>query len=201
MYYSQIQADLGGPTHSTATAAQQHALQLLQLYASYLPFYDGLDERERGLADELLWLAAAALMQAAALQQQAAPADGNSSSLDYMIQALLVLEAAAQGRPYCAPVRLGLTGLHGLLGNPKAAATHFFMLDVKHIQHDTLSSHHLLPLLLGLCVAEGCDEVLGATLKLFNDHMNGDAGESLIQAFESGSHTKVSWKRQLCAGR
>jgi len=172
----QLQADLGSPAFPDAAAALAHAVKLIQIYSSSSaqPLYSGLDERERGPADELLWLAAAALMQAAALQQArqqlhvngssdaseavntatnnsstttaataaaaaAAPCLKTTPAMYYMLLATLVLEAAAKGRPYCAPVRLGLTALHGLLGNAGAAAKHFGMLDVKHIQHDTLS--------------------------------------------------------------
>ncbi|KAF6259405.1 hypothetical protein COO60DRAFT_1626075 [Scenedesmus sp. NREL 46B-D3] len=188
-----IHADLGGPTLDSPAAAAQHAQQLMALYAAALPHYEGLDERERGPADELLWLAAAALVRAAALeskQQQTAPHAAASSGIGYMLQALLVQEAAAEGRPYCAPVRLGLTGLHGLLGNTRGAAQHFGALDVKHIQHDTLSGQHLLPLQLGMGAADAAEGLLRVSLALSEDHLK-DAGETLMQAFRTGTHTKV----------
>lgn len=205
----QIQSDLGAPSFSTPAAAAQHAQQLLQLYAAALPFYQGLDERERGPADELLWQAAAALVAAAGLQQHTAgttstttPTDTNSANtssstssssafIGYLLQAVLVLEAAVKGRPYCAPVRLGLTGLYGLLGNAAGAAQHFGGLDVKHVQHDTLSSHHLLPLLLGLKAGVQTEGLLGSMCALFEDHVE-DAGDTLMQAYKNGTHTKAS---------
>jgi N-terminal acetyltransferase B complex non-catalytic subunit len=194
---NQIHADLGGPTFDSPEAAAQHAQQLMSLYAAALPHYEGLDERERGPADELLWLSAAALVRAAALestqQQASAPTAADSSStagIGYMLQALLVQEAAARGRPYCAPVRLGLTALHGLFGNARAAAQHFGALDVKHIQHDTLSGQHLLPLQLGLGAADAAEGLLRVSLALFEDHCR-DAGDTLMQAFRTGTHTKV----------
>lgn len=168
------------------------------MYAAALPCCEGLDVRERGPADELLWLAAAALMKAAALeqqQQQQQPPGGcepgsSSSSMGFMVQALLVLEAAVKGRPYCAPARLGLTGLYGLLGNTRAAGQHFGALEVKHIQHDTLASHHMLPLLLGLGAHEDAEGLLRLSLALFEDHLR-DAGDTLMQAYKTGTHTKV----------
>eukprot|EP00775_Hariotina_reticulata_P008203 gene8203-8394_t len=214
----QTQADLGSPAFPNAAAALAHATELVKLYStSALPLYSGLDERERGPADELLWLAAAALMQAAALQQACQQQHVNGSRHDscavnstkdndcdaagdimgvsdhpmhYMVLALLVMEAAVKGRPYCAPVRLGLTGLHGLLGNAGAAAKHFTMLDVKHIQHDTISSHHLLPLLLGLKSGEQSQQLLSASAALVDDHLR-DAADTLMQALKHGTHTKV----------
>jgi N-terminal acetyltransferase B complex non-catalytic subunit len=194
----QIHADLGGPTFDSPEAAAQHAQQLMALYAAALPHYEGLDERERGPADELLWLAADAIVKAAALESkqqshQSAPntaASSSSAGIGYMLQALLVQEAAARGRPYCAPIRLGLTGLHGLLGNARAAAQHFGALDVKHIQHDTLSGQHLLPLQLGLGAADAAEGLLRVSLALFEDHLR-DAGDTLMQAFRTGTHTKV----------
>lgn len=57
------------------------------------------------------------------------------------VQAALVLESALLSRKYSAPLRLAATGLYGLLGAPLAAANSFAALDVKHIQHDTLSGN------------------------------------------------------------
>jgi hypothetical protein len=168
----------------------------MQQYAAALPFYEGMDERERGPADELLWQAAAALVRASALQAAGGTRDAAASTtssgggMAHLLQALLVLEAGAKGRPYCAPVRLGLAGLHGLLGNAAAACRHFAALEVKHVQHDTLSSHHLLPLLLGLGAAPAASKLLASTCALFEDHTK-DAGDTLMQAFTHGSYTKV----------
>jgi N-terminal acetyltransferase B complex non-catalytic subunit len=195
----QIQADAGVPHFTAADTAAQHAQQLLQMYAAALPLYQGMDERERGPADELLWQAAAALVAAATLthssSSSSSSSDSNSSSssagIQYLLQAVLVLEAAAKGRPYCAPVRLGLTGLYGLLGNASGAAHHFTVMDVKHVQHDTLSSHHLLPLLLGLKCQQETEGLLKSTCALFEDHLV-DAGDTLMQAYRNGTHTKVS---------
>lgn len=191
----QIQADIGAPSFTDPAAAAQHAQQLMQLYAAALPLYQGLDERERGPADELLWQAAAALVTAASLEHTTSSTDSSSSSssgcIKHLLQAVLVLEAAAKGRPYCAPVRLGLTGLYGLLGNAAGAAHHFSVMDVKHVQHDTLSSHHLLPLLLGLKAHGQLEGLLKPMCALFEDHMV-DAGDTLMQAYRNGTHTKVS---------
>lgn len=191
---AQVHADLGGPAFSDAAAAQAHAQRLLAQYAAVLPLSQGLDERERGPADELLWLAAAALMAASALQlrgsQQAAGGASGSAGMGAMLSALLVLAAAAQGRPYCGPVQLGLTGLCGLLGNARGACQHFGIMEVKHIQHDTLSSHHLLPLLLALRADGDARELLEASAALFEDHLR-DAGDTLMQAYRAGTHTKA----------
>jgi N-terminal acetyltransferase B complex non-catalytic subunit len=164
----------------------------MQMYAAALPLYHGLDERERGPADELLWQAAATLVAASTMQHS----NGNTTSsspdcVKHLLSAVLVLEAAAKGRPYCAPVRLGLTGLYGLLGNATAAAHHFSVLDVKHVQHDTLSSHHLLPLLLGLKAPAQTVALLKPMCALFEDHVV-DAADTLMQAYRNGTHTKVS---------
>jgi N-terminal acetyltransferase B complex non-catalytic subunit len=190
----QIQADAGVPHFKAPDAAAQHAQGLLQMYAAALPLYQGMDERERGPADELLWQAAAALVAAATLTNSSSSKSSSSSSstasIKYLLQAVLVLEAAAKGRPYCAPVRLGLTGLYGVLGNASGAAHHFSVMDVKHVQHDTLSSHHLLPLLLGLKSQQQTQALLKSTCALFEDHLV-DAGDTLMQAYRNGTHTKV----------
>lgn len=168
----------------------------MQLYASALPLYQGLDERERGPADDLLWQAAAALV-AAATMEASGSRSSSSGCIKHLLQAVFVLEAAAKGRPYCAPVRLGLTGLYGLLGDAAGAVQHFSVLDVKHVQHDTLSSHHLLPLLLGLKAPGHTEALLKPMCALFEDHLV-DAGDTLMQAYRNGTHTKVSGLLACC---
>jgi hypothetical protein len=55
------------------------------------------------------------------------------------VQALLVLEAAQQGRTHSAPMRLAALALRSLLGTAPSAIECFDALAIKHIQHDTLS--------------------------------------------------------------
>lgn len=141
------------------------AIELAELYADALPYSKGLDERERGPADELLPLAAAALMRqsgaAAGSSPGSSPAGGDDLAaaarprLEAVLRAIMVLEAGARARPFSGECRLGLAGLYGLLGCPAAAAAHFSKTDAKHIQMDTLASHHLLPVALAL----GADKV------------------------------------------
>ena len=50
-----------------------------------------------------------------------------------------MLEAAQVARRVSAPLRLAAMGLYGLLGAPTLAVESFSALDIKHIQHDTLS--------------------------------------------------------------
>ena len=70
----------------------------------------------------------------------------NRNIMDRLTQALLVLEAAQRTRPRSAPIRLAAMALYGLLGAATSAMASFDALDIKHIQHDTLSgrpgSHH-----------------------------------------------------------
>ena len=61
----QIQHWLGLPKFETAEQAEDHAAQLVQLFAASQPLVADLDAKERGHADELLVLAAAALTSAA----------------------------------------------------------------------------------------------------------------------------------------
>ncbi len=58
---------------------------------------------------------------------------------DCLTQAALVLEAAQRTRPRSAPIRLAAMALYGLLGAATSAMESFDALDIKHIQHDTLS--------------------------------------------------------------
>ena len=58
---------------------------------------------------------------------------------EWLTQAVLVLEAAQRTRPRSAPIRLAAMALYGLLGAATSAMESFDALDIKHIQHDTLS--------------------------------------------------------------
>ena len=51
----------------------------------------------------------------------------------------MVLEAAQKSRTRSAPICLAATALHGLLGAASSSMDAFDALDIKHIQHDTLS--------------------------------------------------------------
>jgi hypothetical protein len=166
---------------------EARASELAELFADALPLSKGLDERERGPADELLPLAAAALMRAAAVRGGRAD---TGPRLVPLLRAAAVLEAGAVGRPFSADCRLGLTALYGLLGAPSAAAAHFAKTDAKHIQLDTLASHHLLPVALGLGADRVTGPLLAATRALFEDHGR-DAGDTLMQAYNHDTHTKV----------
>lgn len=98
--------------------------------------------RERGPADELPPLAAASLVTAAAR----APTPATAAR--HLRHAVLLLEAATATRPHSAALRLPLAALYCLLGCPERVASHVQSLHIKHIQLDTLGSHHLLPALL-----------------------------------------------------
>lgn len=197
--HTQIQDAIGLPVHKSPQEAAAHAAQLMTLFAKQVHLYEGLDSRERGPADELLSLAAASLVAAQRLHQhtstahpqqlqQASPAP---EDLQYLLQAVVLLEAGVKLRPYSAPLRLGAAWLYGCLGCVPAVTRHFQALDCKHIQMDTVASHLLMPLLLGLGAGEAARKELKRTLALFRDHLQ-DAGDTLYKAYEHGTHTKVS---------
>lgn len=70
---AQIENDLGLPEFRTAEEAQVHALQVMEVYRQSLPLISGLDEKERGLADELLPLCAWALVTGSCLSGSPLP--------------------------------------------------------------------------------------------------------------------------------
>jgi N-terminal acetyltransferase B complex non-catalytic subunit len=144
----------------------RRALDLVEVFRDALPLAKGLDERERGPADELLPMAAAALMRAAS---EAATGGGRACVVAAALRAVAVLEAGACVRPFSGDLRLGLGALYGLLGCAGLAAGHFGKTEAKHIQMDTLASHHLLPIALGL----GADKVRGPEVLCFGGRMGG----------------------------
>ena len=73
------------------------------------------------------------------------------SIVGFFGQAVLVLEAAQVARRVSAPLRLAAMGLYGLLGAPTMALESFTALDIKHIQHDTLSGVYHNPERIFFC--------------------------------------------------
>ena len=101
---TQIEEDLGLPVYEDSEAAVAHARQLARLYADALPLCEGLDDKDRGPADELIPLAVAALVAAWRLSDRAQPV--------HLLQALALLDAAQvqqldQAIESCTYVRMG----------------------------------------------------------------------------------------------
>ncbi|KAG2423858.1 hypothetical protein HXX76_015018 [Chlamydomonas incerta] len=212
---AQLRDELGLPRLEGCgpEAALQAAQQFTTLYATARPLQEDLDSRERGAADELPALAAAALVSAAG----AAPSD--VEAVPYMLAAYGTLADALRDRPYGAAMRIAAAELAALLAAPAAAAAHVYKLDVKHVQMDTLASHLLLPPLLtwpssappppagpaaqnpgeaapaaSTSGSGGPSPLLAKALSdtraLFEDHGR-DAGETLFTAYSHGMYTKV----------
>ncbi|EFJ39524.1 hypothetical protein VOLCADRAFT_100863 [Volvox carteri f. nagariensis] len=139
---AQIGDDLGLPRLESCEEGVELSRMLLELYGTAQPLQAGLDERERGAADELPVLAAAALATSAGL------ANSDAAAVPYMLAAYGALSEAVRVRPYGAAMRISMAALASLLAAPAAAAAHMYKLDIKHIQMDTLGAHLLLPPLL-----------------------------------------------------
>eukprot|EP00198_Chlamydomonas_reinhardtii_P012696 XP_001702033.1 predicted protein [Chlamydomonas reinhardtii] len=193
-------------------AAVEAAREFMTLYATARPLQEDLDSRERGAADELPALAAAALVSAAGA------AASDAEAVPFMLAAYGTLADALRDRPYGAAMRIAAAELAALLAAPAAAAAHVYKLDVKHIQLDTLASHLLLPPLLtwpsaappppagpaaqapgeaapassgsGSSASPLLTKALSDSRALFEDHGR-DAGETLFTAYTHGMYTKV----------
>ncbi|GLI65101.1 hypothetical protein VaNZ11_008542 [Volvox africanus] len=207
---AQIRDDLGLPRLERCGEGVELSKELLDLYGTAQPLQAGLDERERGAADELPALAGAALMTAAGL------ATSDAAAVPYMLAAYGAFADAVRVRPFGAGMRISLAALAALLAAPVAAAAHMYKLDIKHIQLDTLGAQMLLtPLLawphagtVSMADAESSPppsspngdaqgnsqqllhRALRDTNALFADHAC-DAGESIFTAYGHGMYTKV----------
>ena len=169
----QIRRDLGAAL-STPAEAWHFAQRLLGLHHRALPLYEGLDPKDKGPADDLIVLAAEAVLccgpQLGPTSQEPS-ANGAHSSMGAsndqrdqvqaaqqqqrarqvaLLRALLLLEVGQQRVTHTASLRLAATAVCGLLGAPQMAVEHFKMLDCKHIQTDTITSGHPL-VWLSLC--------------------------------------------------
>ncbi|KAK9804253.1 hypothetical protein WJX72_003568 [[Myrmecia] bisecta] len=182
----QLEHDLGLPDFATAGEAEAHALRLVALHRSALPLTANLDEKERGPADEALALAANSLLRAIALEQPA----GNATVLRRILQAVLVVEAGQQRRSVSSPLRLAATALYTLLGAAAPADSNFRMLDIKHIMHDTMTGHQILPVVMSSLWEARAQSLLRAVEALHNDHIR-DAGDTLIMAYRQDTFSKV----------
>jgi N-terminal acetyltransferase B complex non-catalytic subunit len=186
----QIQWELGLPEHVKPADAVSYAQHLMQRHASVQHLYAGLDQRERGPSDELITLAAGYLIRAYQQRRSQMQEAQDCRGKQLLLRALLLLEAGVRQRPYSAPCRLALCWLYAAFGCAKAAKKHFDALDTKHIQMDTVASHHLMPLLRALGDCGEAEGVLRSTQALFKDHLV-DAGDTLMMAYNHDTHTKV----------
>ena len=100
-----------------------------------------LDPKERGHGEDLVALAASALVAASKLSSK------DSSNL--LLTAVLALEAAQIRRTVAAPLCLSACALYSLLGVPKRAVAQLTALDVKSILHESMTGHWAIPALLG----------------------------------------------------
>ncbi|KAL3136699.1 hypothetical protein ABBQ38_005934 [Trebouxia sp. C0009 RCD-2024] len=190
----QIQHDLGLIPESAAEA-EAHAMALLGLYKHSLSLCKGLDPKEKAPGDDLIPLAVASFMAARNLDtvhsRDAASADAHHRLVQkHMMQALLVCEASQKRSTVFAASRFACTALYGLLGAAAPAAANFAALAIKHIQHDTITGHHMVPVALACQDIATLDQLLAETAQLFLDH-DRDAADTIIMAFEKGTFTKV----------
>ncbi|KAL0030478.1 hypothetical protein WJX79_008715 [Trebouxia sp. C0005] len=194
----QITHDLG-LTHGTAAAAEAHTLELFTLYKPSLTLCQGLDPKEKAPGDDLIPLAVASLMAArnpdmvGGLDSESGGKTGTEQQKlmqRRILQALLVCEAAQKRSSVYAATRFACCALYGLLGAAGPAATNFDALAIKHIQHDSITGHHMLPVALGCQDAPTLDRLLSETILLHEDH-DRDAGDTLIMAFDRGTFTKI----------
>ncbi|DBA69455.1 TPA: hypothetical protein ACH3X2_012800 [Trebouxia sp. C0005] len=194
----QIIHDLG-LTHGTAAAAEAHTLELFTLYKPSLTLCQGLDPKEKAPGDDLIPLAVASLMAArnpdmvGGLDSESGGKTGTEQQKlmqRRILQALLVCEAAQKRSSVYAATRFACCALYGLLGAAGPAATNFDALAIKHIQHDSITGHHMLPVALGCQDAPTLDRLLSETILLHEDH-DRDAGDTLIMAFDRGTFTKI----------
>ncbi|KAK9803086.1 hypothetical protein WJX73_009715 [Symbiochloris irregularis] len=162
--------------------ALQRAIKLMELFAGSEHFTRDLDEKQRGPSDELLALAVCSLIGAA----RSDPSHG----AEWLMRAYLMVEAAQIKRKVSAPLRLAATALAGLLGAPNIANEQFAMLDVKHVQRDSVEGHFLYPLFQSAASEPLCAAAEQHVIDMHNEHAH-RAATTIIEAFNSGSFVKA----------
>lgn len=84
----QIESEAGLPDFEEAATAVEHAAEVMRVFAASAHLYEGLDEKERGPADELPYIVTAALVAAWKLDA--------SRSLKHLLQVSAVLPVLIQ---------------------------------------------------------------------------------------------------------
>ena len=204
------------PIYSDCRKAFDRSIGLVRVYADHLHLSKDLDPRDRGFGIELIALAASTLIctwQSRNLHLKHIPSsrvytglkdvDGcghiKESERGYeedsalpLLAAYLALEASQVRRTVAAPLRLSSCALCGLLGASKLSSDHFKSLDIKNVQHDSLTGHWLFPLLLG--AGEDLSEETSQWiqgLQQLHQQQSTEAKEALVTAFEQGAYSKI----------
>jgi len=106
------------------------------------------------------------------------------------LQAVVLLEQVQKSRTKSSGLRLTSAALYTILGAPLEASKQLAELDIKHIQHDTLSGHWHLPALVGGACFSEASNVLTRVAGLFQHHLQ-DCGSSLMKVYDHANYTKV----------
>eukprot|EP00958_Prasinococcus_capsulatus_P001113 scaffold101_cov373-Prasinococcus_capsulatus_cf.AAC.15 len=166
---------------------KEHAIarvnELVTLYDQLIPLSVDIDEREAGLADELLGIASNIFVDLYIREQR------EVGGITYLLSAALILERLVSRSKYSYVHNLRLCSLYLLMGVPQLAYNAYRRCDIKNIQLDTLS-HFFLYGCISACAynsaAELCQDVTA-----FVQGFNKDSADLVFHAFNHGSYTKA----------
>lgn len=191
--------------------AFRESAELLQTYQRYLYLSENLDPKDRGFGIELIGLAVSKLICTWQTKHRYKNILGsrvynirkslnseNKNDIEGegslpLIAAYLALEAAHVRRPIAAPLRLSSCTLCGLLGAPNLSSEHFKALEIKNIQHESLTGHWMIPLLLGNGMdLEEARSIWVTGLLQLHEEQTIEAAEALVAAFEQRTYSKLA---------
>mmetsp|Transcript_38226 Transcript_38226/g.61899 ORF Transcript_38226/g.61899 Transcript_38226/m.61899 type:complete len:1008 (+) Transcript_38226:147-3170(+) len=171
-----VERVLGVVPSSTTT---EQVSGLCDLYDASLALGENLERRERRVGDDALLLVAHILL------------DRYNSTWDaqHVIDAVVVLEYGMQQSAYNFQFQLLLMRLYLQLGASRPAKHLHARLQLKHIQHDTLS-HLVLPDLLRCGDVPTAKKICESIERFHRDAIR-DIGENLVVALRQGTLSKV----------
>lgn len=150
------------------------------------------DPREFDFADQLPGLAAASLVHCCR------KFNTKNSMVDVfacLVAALVDLQVGVRRAPYNAEMQLALCGLYGILSCLREAEKAFTKLEIKHVQYESVASHHLLPMLTSSCSTSTATAHLDRLIEFHSGQVQ-NVGDSISLAMEHGNFSKAIefWK-------
>lgn len=168
------------------------AKQVMAKYEEATSLIGPRDPREFDFADVFPSLAAGSLVQCC---RKFYREHSTLDSFACLVSAILNLRTGVDRAPFNAEMQLALCGLYGILNCLRDVEKAWNKLEIKHVQYESVASHHLLPLLTSSCSTSGTKPHLKRLLE-FHEGQVQNIGDSISQAMEDGNFSKAIefWK-------
>ncbi|GAQ89550.1 hypothetical protein KFL_005350050 [Klebsormidium nitens] len=176
---AQVEEQLGLVQQLPDAELYARAERLAEVYQASVPLLHGVAPRERGPAEELLVMAATCLVEGYVRTGERAR----------LLEAILVLEQGLFDRRWQSEYKLMLVSLYLHAGAVGPALGWYRLLDIKHIQAETMA-HHVLPALLASAQRDAAAGLLRELAAFHDGHLR-DGADMTLTAYRNGTFSKV----------